>query len=473
MKTHQADTPSTQAHTRQLACFCAGLDFGAIPGKVVEKSKWVLLDGLGVIVGATTLDYGRQMVRFVQALHDREEATVLGSGIKSSTRNAAFANGCLAETLEMQDGYTRGGVHPSSGTIPAALAMAEWHHASAKSFLAALVAGYEATNRVAEAMHPTHLARGFQPTGTAGTIGAAAASARLLGLSEEMTFNALGIAGFIAPVSTGDNLWGGYSVKPVHGGAAARSGIEAALHAQAGLEAAPLEGDAAIGKGFCRIMTNDSPQFDRMTDGLGQRFTMEDVYFKPHATCRGNQGPVDIALELRDRHKLNHQDIAEVLIRTYSLLVQTAGAVRTTADSTFTQCQFSMSFAVADALIFGKVGAEQLTSENIRNPQVQALASRIRIVADPELEHGYPASRPAIVDITLQDGRKLSGRGDQPKGETVNPMTETDLSTKFLDLTTTVIGKGKAEQAIELVLGLEKLDSLETLLALMAPGPAR
>ena len=459
-----------QPYTRQLARFCSELDFKAIPEKILEKSKWVLLDNLGVIVGATTLDFGGQLIDFVRDLHDREEASVLGSAVRSSTRNAAFANGSLSETLEMQDGYTRGGVHPSSGTISAALAMAEWHKAGGKEFLTAMVAGYEAANRVAEAMHPTHLSRGFQPTGTAGTIGAASAAARLLRLNEEMTFNALGIAGFILPVSTGDNLWGGYSIKPVHGGAAAKSGIESVLLAQRGLGAAPLEGDPAIGKGLCRVMMDDPPRFDRMTDGLGEKFTMEDVYFKPHATCRGNQGPVDIALELRHQHKLDCRDIADVLIRTYSLLVQTAGAVRTNADSTFTLCQFSMSFAVAGALIFGKVGSGQLTSENIRNPQVQSLASRIRIVADPELEHGYPASRPAIVEITLQDGSKLSGRADHPKGETVNPMTEADLIAKFLDLTGNVIGRDRAEQAIELILGLEKLDSLEGLLALMRPA---
>ena len=333
-----------------------------------------------------------------------------------------------------------------------------------KDFITAVVAGYEAGNRVAEAIHPTHLSRGFQPTGTAGTVGAAAAVARVLGLDQTKTYNAFGIAGFILPISTGDNLWGGYSIKPIHGGAAAKSGIESVLLAQMGLEAAPLEGDPKIQKGFCRIVSDGPPRFEKMTAGLGETYTLEDVYFKPYASCRINQGPAEIALDLRKKYGLNYQDITDVLIKTYDFAAQRTGAMRTDTRSPFTLCQFSMSYAVAGALMSGDVGLKQFTEEKVRDPEIHRFASKIRVVADPELQKVYLPGRPAIMEITMKDGRKISGRVDFPKGDSQNPMTEEELVGKFFDLTGDVLGKEKARRVMDTVLDMEHLDSIPRLI---------
>ena len=85
--------------TKQLARFCADLDYRTLPQEVVEKTKWILLDSLGNIFGAATLEFGKTMAEYAQSLGDREEATVLGFGFKSSARHAAFVNGSLAETI--------------------------------------------------------------------------------------------------------------------------------------------------------------------------------------------------------------------------------------------------------------------------------------------------------------------------------------------------------------------------------------
>jgi 2-methylcitrate dehydratase PrpD len=319
-------------------------------------------------------------------------------------------------------------------------------------------------NRVAEAIHPTHLSRGFQPTGTAGTVGAAAAAAKLLALNENQIFNALGIAGFILPISTGDNLWGGYSIKPVHGGAAAKGGIEAALLAQKRLEAAPLEGDSKIEKGFCRIVTDEPPKFEKMIEGLGEQYTIEAVYLKPYASCRINQGPAEIALDLKKKYALKYEEIEDVLIKTYDFAARRTGSMRTDVKSPFTLCQFSMSYAVAGALMFGEVGIKQLTEKKIRDPKIHEFASKIRVEPDPELQKIVPTYRPSIMEITTKDGKKLSGRADYAKGDYRNPMTEEEIRTKFIELTHEVIGERKVKKAIDLALNLETLDTLEPLI---------
>jgi 2-methylcitrate dehydratase PrpD len=416
-------------------------------------------------LGATTLKFGKTLAEYAKDLGDKKEATILGFGLKSSARNAAFVNGSLSETLEMQDGYTKGGYHPCCGTISASLAAGEWRKKTGKDLLTAIVAGYEVGNRVAEAIHPTHLSRGFQPTGTAGTVGAAAAVAKMLALNENQIFNALGIAGFILPISTGDNLWGGYSIKPIHGGAAAKGGIEAALLAQKRLEAAPLEGDSRIGKGFCRIVTDEPPRFEKMIEGLGESYTIEAVYFKPYASCRINQGPAEIALDLRKKYSLKYEDIEDVLIKTYEFAVKRTGSMRTDVNSAFTLCQFSMPYAVAGALIYGEVGIKQLTEKKIRDPKIHEFASKIRVEPDAELQKIYPTYRPSVMEITTKDGKKISGRADYAKGDHRNPMTEEELLTKFLDLAKDVVGEKKAKKAVDIVMDIEHLDSLEKLIA--------
>lgn len=454
-------------YTRKLADFCAGLRYEGIPCEVVARIKWCILDNLGIILGATQTRFARAILEYTRQLGDERQASVLGYGLKTSARSAAFANGSLSETLEYQDGYTKGGYHPSCGTISAALAMAEWKQCSGRDLIAAITAGYEVGNRVSEVIFPSHLARGFQSTGTAGAIGAAAAAAVILRLDAEQTANALGIAGFLLPISTGDNLWGGYTIKPVHGGAAAKAGIESALLAAQGLNAAPLEGDPRLGKGFVQI-TSDHPQLAKMTDGLGQFTTISEVYFKPYALCRVIHAPVEVAIDLRMRHGLAFEDIAGVVVRTYDFAAEVPGQTRTDPDSDSTLCQFSLPYGVAAALMYGEVGLAQMMGEATRDPRVHDLAARVQVIHDIEMDKLRPAKRPASVELTLRDGRTVSGRVDSPKGDPANPLTEQELLDKFTNLASGVVGDKGVMHIQETVFALDKLEATDELVRLLA-----
>ncbi len=381
-------------------------------------------------------------------------------------RSAAFANGSLSETLEYQDGYTKGGYHPSCGTISSALAMAEWKKRTGRDLIAAVTAGYEVGNRVSEVVFPSHLSRGFQSTGTAGAVGAAAAAAVILKLDAEQTANALGIAGFILPISTGDNLWGGYTIKPVHGGAAAKAGIESALLASLGLNAAPLEGDPKLGKGFVQIMC-DKPKLEKMAEGLGSFTTIAELYFKPYALCRIIHAPVEVAIDLRNRHGLKLDDIAGVVVRTYDFAAEVPGQTRTTPQSDPTLCQFSLPYGVAAALMYGEVGLAQMMGEATRDPRVHDLAAKVQVIHDLEMDKLRPALRPASVEVTLRDGRKVSGRVDFPKGDARKPLTEQELLDKFASLARGVVGEEKVKRIQESVFALDRIGAADELVQLL------
>ena len=453
------DDGVTGSYTRRLSEFCSSLNYESIPPRIIHRAKWAVLDTLGIILGASATLEGKRIANFVRELRDKKEATAIGFAFKSSVRNVAFLNGTLSEMLELQDGYSKGGIHPCCGVISSTLAMAEYHHRGGKELLTSIIVGYEVANRVSEAIHPSHLGRGFQPTGTVGAIGGAAATGKLIGFDKNQMFNSIGIAGYILPISTGDNLYGGYSIKPVHGGAAARAGIESAMLAKIGLTACSLEGTTGLNKGFCAIVS-DKPNYGKITEGLGEKYTIEEVYIKPYACCRINHPAVEIVLDLLARHQFKPEDIEDILIKTYTFAASVPGQIRPNPSSYFIHGQFSMPYCVAVALIDGQVGLEQFNPEKIKDQRIHQLADRIKVLADIEMDRLRPANRPALVEINLKSGQKLTGRVDYPKGDSRKPLSEEEMLKKFEDLASHTLSLKRVKKVGSLVLDLEKINDV-------------
>jgi len=167
--------------TKTLADFCAGISIRDLPPEVVHKTKLCILDCIANIYGSRKLGAVKKVAQYIRSLEGAPQASALGWGFKTTVHNAAFINGTSAEAIEAQDGLRFGGNHPGVAVIPAALAIAEHRGLGGREVIEAVVAGYEAANRPAAAMHPRHTLSGFLPTGTCGTFGAAAAVSRLYG----------------------------------------------------------------------------------------------------------------------------------------------------------------------------------------------------------------------------------------------------------------------------------------------------
>ncbi|MDP8221787.1 MAG: MmgE/PrpD family protein [Candidatus Lernaella stagnicola] len=187
--------------TKKLAEFAASISFDDLPPAVVEKTKHCVLDFCANVYGSLQIEAVQQVIEYIRALGGPPTATVLGAGFATGQHQAAFLNGTLGEALEAQDGLRFGGNHPGVAVIPAALALAESLHLDGRRLLEAIVVGYEVAGRIAAAIHPQHTLAGFLPTGTCGAFGAAAAAAKLLGHDADLMLNALGNAGYLAPLS--------------------------------------------------------------------------------------------------------------------------------------------------------------------------------------------------------------------------------------------------------------------------------
>ena len=453
-------------YTRELANFCAAVSLNTLPPEVTQKAKLCILDYVANVYGSLALETVREVAAYIRGLDGPPRVTALGCDFKADLHHAAFVNGVTAEAIEAQDGLRFGGNHPGVAVIPAALAVAEDRGVGGAAVIEAVVAGYEAANRPAAAMHPWHTLGGFLPTGTCGTFGAAAAAARLMGHDEAGLLCALGNAGYLLPLSMAEQLMGGFTIKIVQGGQAASAGIMAAGLAGVGVTGAPyvLEGSALHG-GFTKITAASEPKLERITEGLGTDFSILDIYFKPYTACRHTHGAAQAAIELARENAIRPEAVTGVTVHTYGIAELAVGK-GVTPGASFVSAQFSIPYVVAACLADGELGPAQLTEARIKDPALMELARKVTVKTDDAFNQAYPDKTSSRVEIALTDGTVLTRQVDIPKGDPRDPMTAADLAAKLHRFGA---GRDKArlDRIVETVLTLERIDDIRRLIDLI------
>jgi len=451
-----ATTTSTIPVSRILADFCVAVDFERLPKQVVADAERAVLDWLGSAL-AGALEAPARMAREAAAKLGRSDDATVFSGGRSSAAGAALANGVASHLLELDDVHKGSTLHPGAPIIPASLAVAEREHCDGKSFLLAVALGYEAALRIGEAVNPDHY-RFWHPTGTSATFGAAVAAGSLLKLDAVQMLDALGTAGTQA-----SGLWefnaDGTMSKHLHPGKAAFNGILAADLARAGFTGASriLEGE----RGFFRATTQTYDP-TRVTDGLGEKWKINENCFKLYSCCGHTHTAVDTALAVRaklgwkGREAVNQ--IREIEIATYKSGYE---IVKEMNPPTAYRAMFSMGYAVAAALLEGRVDLQQFASERfdghgVIEPSIATLLPRLRIVVSGELTAMYPKVWPARFRVTLKDGTAFNLGTDYPRGSPENPVSTEGLRDKFNSLIVPRFGKdfaGQALRAVDSVIG--------------------
>jgi 2-methylcitrate dehydratase PrpD len=453
-------------YTQQLVRFCSELSFKKLPAEVKHKAKLCVLDYVANIYGSLELDAVCSVIDFVRSLGGPEAATALSCGFKTGLQNAAFINGTTAEAIEAQDGLRFGGNHPVSAVIPAAFVISENLGLPGTRLIEAVVAGYEVANRAAAAMHPFHTLSGFLPTGTCGTLGAAVAVSKLMGQGYPEMLNAMGNAGYILPISMAEQLMGGYTVKIVQGGQAASAGIMAAGLAGKGVTGSPyvLEGTELKG-GFTQITMKVDAKPERITDKLGEHYSIMDIYFKPYTACRHTHGAAQATLEMLKAKRITPADIESIDISTYAVAALAVGKGVPDAGS-FVSAQFSIPYVVAACILDRELGPAQLTEQRIADPTVMALAKKVTVKPDDEMNKMYPDKTASRVEILLKNGERLTRQVDIPKGDPRDPMEAGDIVRKVKFFSGKRDPK-KIERIIDEIMKLEKAQNIRDLVSLI------
>ena len=449
-------------YTRMLADTCANVSIDELPPEVIHKAKLCVLDFIANVYGSSVLDPLKSIAGYIHSLGEPERATALGWGFSTGVQDAAFINGTAAEAIEAQDGLRFGGNHPGVAVIPATLAVAEDMGLGGKDVIEGIIAGYEAANRVAQAVHPGHTLSGFLPTGTCGTFGAAAAVSKLKGMGTDGMLNSLGIAGYILPISMAEQLMGGYTVKIIQGGQAAKAGITAADLATLGITGEPyvLEGSPLNG-GFTQITTKMETKLDKIHEELGKQFSIMDVYFKPYTACRHTHGAIQATMEILNSESFEIEEIENIDVFTYGIAVIAVGKGIREKD-TFVSAQFSIPYCVSACLMDRELGPRQLHKDRIMDPSILDLSMRVKVSMDDELNSMYPDFTATRVEIHLKGGRKLERQINIPKGDPRYPMDEKDISDKVVIFSGSR-DKGKVAEIIDMTMDLDNVENIKEL----------
>jgi 2-methylcitrate dehydratase PrpD len=440
-------------YTRELVEFLRGLGPEDLPAEVLDRARYFLVDYLAVAIRGSREESAQAVQRMAGRIGANGCATVIGTRMRTIPGFAAMANGAAAHGIEQDDTHSGGSIHLGATMYSAALALAEtMPDIGMDVLLTAVVAGYEATARIAMAVQPKeHYALGFHPTPTCGVFGAAITSAKLLGLTAEQTLAAVGIAGSMAAGSM-EFLAEGAWTKRIHPGLAAQNGIHAAQLAAEGFSGPLhiLEGRDGFLHGYSR-----NPVPDRLTSELGQSFEILHTAVKPHACCRYMQGPIDAILAIMSEHKLQAGQIQRIEV---AVLEAGWGIVAEPREKKYNpesvvDAQFSMPFGAAVAAMDGAAGLDQFTLEKTRSPKIRELMGKVALVKDPGIEETFPKEWPAHVVIELDNGQRYEKFVRYPKGDPENPLTWNEMTAKFRTLAGAVVSAERCDEILDAISG--------------------
>ena len=399
-----------------LGAFVAGSRWDDLPHPLRHEAARSALNVVGCALGVAGDAAVATAARVMAPFSGPDRVTVIGRPERLDAMGASFVNTIAGNLLDYDDTHLETVIHPTAAVLPPLLALAERRGHTGAEVLHALNLGAEVECRIGVAVSPGHYARGWHITSTCGVFGAAAGSARLLGLDGSRTGHALGIA---ASQSAGlvENL--PTAAKNVGMGNAARNGLLAALLAEAGYEAAPAAIEGPLG--WARA-TGDAPELGRLLDGLGERWEFARNTYKPYPAGIVFHAVIDAALALRER--VPAEAVAAVTVEGDQLLLDRGDrAVRNARDS-----RVSIHHCVAVAMLRGAAGVAEFEGEAVTDPAVVALRGKVTARLDAALPRG--AAR-----VTLRDagGEEHVALVHDPRGSAGRPMTDAELEAKFRD----------------------------------------
>jgi 2-methylcitrate dehydratase PrpD len=409
-----------------LADKVAALTPERIPASVRARAEALLIDVAGLCLAARTTDYIQALVAAADA---GGGCTAIGHAETYEAGTAALINGTAAHGEDFDDTFEGGPVHSSAVVIPAVLAACERFGRDGTAALLGIVSGVETLCRLSMVVPKAIHKSGFHPTSVLGTLAAALAASKAMGLARRQTVDAIGNAGSMAGGII-EYLAEGAWTKRMHPGWAAKAGITAARLGQSGFlgPRTVFEGTHGLFQGFARSMEGN---YEVLTGTFGERWFMDAITFKPYATGTMNQPYVDCALRLAKKG-FSAEDVEEVLCETAE------GYVHRLWDPLPSKhrpanayaAKFSAPFNIAVAFVTGGAGLSAFTEERVRDERILALASKVRYVVDPN--NPYPKAYTGHVRMTLKDGRVLEERQPHIRGGAHEPLSRDEIEVKFL-----------------------------------------
>jgi 2-methylcitrate dehydratase PrpD len=435
--------------------------------EAVTISRNALIDTIACMFAGSASPVAEKTLQSVAAWSSGSSA-VIGQPESLNPPFAAMVNGASAHAFDYDDFDEVANAHPSAVIFPALLALAAERSVSGMDLLDAHIVGVEIMQRLGEAMNMDHYRRGWLSTLTLGTIGAAAACARLARFDRAMAADALSLG---ASMASGLTNQGGFLAKQLHPGLAAKNGVMASALAAAGITASPQTIDGPIS--LANTMGEHQPQkFTAAMSKLGNPWSIVEygLITKAYPTCGYSHRAIDAAIDIHTHLNGNTAGIESILISVpdYYLDLLIYENPKTVAEA-----MFSAQQNVAAALVHGGFGLPVLTNEAIANPEVLRLCGLAKVVPRTPRDSQiiYDPLDPDRVEICFGDGSSYRGESTLLRGSPARPMSDAEL-------------RGKLEECLEhrqspvnrdalwaMLSGIEELDELNMLFDLVTDQP--
>ncbi|MBI4540088.1 MAG: MmgE/PrpD family protein [Gemmatimonadetes bacterium] len=460
--------------TEAVVDFIVNADIAEFPEEVIHQGKRCLIDGFGVILAGSCQDSGPIIRRHVASLGGTGRSTVLGRApLRAPSAFAALANGTAGHAMDFDDtqlskhpGRMYGLLaHPTIPPLAASLAVGERLSASGAQVLEAFLTGFEVECKIAEAIDPSHYVRGFHTTATIGTLGAAAAAAKLMALERVGVGRAIGLA---VSFAAGIRVNFGTMTKPLHAGRAAENGVRAADLAAIGFTAneSALDGQW----GFFQVLGGGGdPAAIMGLMGSPHAIVDPGVSVKPYPCGVLGHPGMDALLNLVVQNDIRPEQIRALKLRAASNVL---GPLRFRKAQSALEAKFCIPFMLSSIAIRRKAGPREFTDEFVTSRPVQEMMDRVETIHDPEIEAlGYDRIR-SVVEVHLEDGRQLVELSDERyRGGRQRPFSREELHEKFTECAELALPHEKIQRAIELIEAMDELETLDELVdALCAPG---
>ncbi|MGD9142695.1 MAG: MmgE/PrpD family protein [Dehalococcoidia bacterium] len=420
--------------TEGLCNFINRTNYEDLPEEVIKAAKPAILDYIAVAMAGSQEPSGRIISEMVRESRSPAEATVIGGRYKASCTLAALANGTAAHVQDYDDCLdfpNVGLAHPTAGTFSGLLTIGEKYHVTGKDLITAYCLGVEAYGKIGLLVVESGVGnRGWEWTGTLGVMGAASALSRLLKLDEHKTMMALGIASTMS-CSLIRNF--GSMAGHLHGGNAARNGIEAVLLAQKGYDATYpgiIEGRGGFYNAFSGNLDPlpENVQQERL-DTLGNPWNLIDpgLMFKYYPCAHIAHFGAYAGQQLREKHAIDWQQIEEIEFRLPHFMSRNSSPPD---PETGVQGRFNLGYCLCRSLIHGDIEFSFFTDEAVKDPDTLGLMKKIKWTAIRQEELPGPFGYQEVV-LKMKDGNTYSCKVDHPRGEPQNPQSPEELEAKF------------------------------------------
>ena len=440
------NTPTKIHTTRAIAEQICATRFRDLPDDVVSYSKTLAMSALGAMVAGASRVSGRIMTRFAERSGGNPHCAIMGTRLRGAPELAALANATFAHSTEYEDDSFPEAV--SSYTIfPVAFALGEYLKASGQDLIEAFVLGYETQARVGLAC-PDIRRRGMLTLSVAGTLGAAAAAAKMLKLDAHRTTMALSLA---ASQASGIAHQAGTMAHTVEMGIAARNGVTAALLAADGATGQPDIFEAERGL-FHALNGGKVPSASEVLGEWGQPYRTMAIGIKSYPCCYHLQRIIEAIVDLRRKERLSADGVAEVTVEVNLFIPQ---VIHYSDPKDEDQSQFSLPHAVAAAFLDDQVGPNSFGEKSISDPAFKNLRSKVKMVVREDWGWATIGWTP-IITIVMKDGRTHELRPERASGQPPHYFDFERVTEKFKVCLDSRVDPRRVERALGMLRDLDK-----------------